>query len=180
VKRALASAGLLALLAAGCGDGGESAPPLPPITATPSATVSATPTPTFAETLIGATEFVRSFYASLSEAYAAGDPDLIRQMVDPSCETCANYLSSLEQIRDRKLSVVGGEFSVLSAEAPGPEGGLTVVSSRLDYRGVKISETGGDVVLDEEPAKQLVELGLARVGDGWTIKHIELVGPAEE
>ena len=160
----------------GCAGDLERAPTLPPLTVTPSASPSAQPTPTGidAPTPEGATAFARYFYGQVELAYQRRDPDLVRRLSAPGCETCELFVASITRLRDADERTVGLVYDITVATAPGTDG----VSARVDiiYSGPEVVRFDGrnQVVNREPPAvsvKEQVDLVQAPSG-GWLVAEI--------
>jgi hypothetical protein len=178
--RALALA--LAAVAGLTACGGSSGQPqtLPPVTTSPAAAVSPAPAPTGinAATPQGASEFVRFFYAEISRAYQARDPEIIRALVLPSCKTCKLYIDSVTELRDKNQHFAGGGFKINFAVAPADTGSVATarVDVGLDYGGGAFVDSAGKILSRETSQKGIEEqVALSRVGEAWRVVTVRQV-----
>lgn len=169
----------LALLAAGCSDGGdgEVSPTLPPITDAPSEspTAVAVPSEATAATPEGAAEFVRFYYAQLELAYAEADPALIADISAPDCSTCNNYVESLTDLRDSGSSVEPYSIRVTNVEPGGvaDDAATTPAVVMLDISEYVRLDAQGDEVTREAPVTGAVQdVRLSRSGSSWLMQEI--------
>jgi len=151
---AVLALGVAALLA-GCSGDPESTPTaLPPLlpSASPSPSApSASPVPLPSEataaTPQGAAAFTRHYFAVLNEAYRTPDTAALRQLSDPGCNSCSNFIREVDDLRQKGHHYEGGSFVLRSVEAPPVEGGDVVLdvvyangeTRELDAAGQQVS-----------------------------------------
>lgn len=118
------------LLLTACGGGDSGSKPLPPLPSlsthgSPSSSpTSASTHPSaavspFPATSQGARDFTRYLYAEINRAYAAKDPEIVRPLFAPGCETCDRYTHTLEGLRSGNVTASTSDQVVISAETPG-------------------------------------------------------------
>jgi hypothetical protein len=170
----------LAVLAAGC-SGGEDpdvSPTLPPITEAPSGSPSAevVPSEATAATPEGAAAFVRFFVGEVQAGYEALDPERVRRVSTPECETCKRYIETIETVRDQGARI-GDAYTVevIDAVAPLEEPGASSTSVTLIVRIGEFVVTGADgtELLREPPIDQVVQsVTLNRVRNSWLVNEV--------
>jgi hypothetical protein len=177
---ALALAATAALAACG-GSSGDKPRTLPAITASPSTSPVAAPTPEAdvpAEaqpaTSAGAEAFARFFYAQTVVAFNSKNPDLIALISAPGCTACKNYVDSLTSLRDNHERVDNFKVEIMDAVAPmvtGPE--ARVIVSFSAPQAIRY-DANGKVLLKDGPYKRIDEqVSLVRQGDHWLIKEVK-------
>jgi len=171
-----------ALLSAGCSsEAGEpdALPSLPSTSTSPSAAPSsAVPASAQAETPQGAAAFARFFYEQVALGFQTQNPDLVRQISLPSCESCNRYVQSITSVREQDLRVEGGDFTILFAEAPSAEtGGRARVDVAWNFAEVKYYDATGALV-NTGPAVAGVEetMQLVRREGSWVVESLVQVG----
>jgi len=178
--RVLSSVVVLAVALTGCNGGGDdNGPPttLPPVTPAASPTEAAGDVPAEATeaTPEGAVEFVRYFYDVLERAYAEQDPEALRSVVAPECETCERIMASLTRLREEGLDVNGHTITVTDAVAPAtePNATSTGVTAILTFSEYVETAANGDVVYREDAAEQVVQdVALRRQGHRWLVAEV--------
>lgn len=177
VRSAAAGAAVLSvgLLLSACGGDDDGPDVLPPITSSPSVTSVAptSPVSAFPDTPQGAAAFARFVYAEISKAYASKDPSTLQEIMSPDCDSCANFIRSVTQVRDQGLTVTNESVEVVSAETPGGQSGLINVSVRLQTRGIRISNDAGEVLLEEQPKRLQDRMVLQRRNSAFVVAEIE-------
>lgn len=178
--RARLATGLLALSlgAAACsGGGGEvTAPTLPPITETPSASPTAEPVPPAATeaTPEGAAAFVRLWFEELNNAARSGETAGVAKLSDPDCATCSNFIQSIASLYDAGGRIQGGEFSVTAVETQPLDEVTGEARVLVVYDVMPTQQVGaqGEVLLDVEALTgEAGDLVLGRRGDSWTMRE---------
>ncbi len=176
VRRWAGALPLAAALLAGCTDGADDPTVLSSASPTPSPSPSISPPPSEA-TPQGAAAFARYWYDVLNQAGASGNTTLLRQLSAPQCQTCANFIGSIETVYP-KGRFRGGRHLVRFAEAPAFSGRTAQVSILVDIGRTDVLDSSGKV-LQSEPAAEGVELEmtLSRRDSGWiVIDLVELSG----
>lgn len=168
----------LGLALAGCSDDdGESAATLPPVTSTPSATAAGNVPPEAQEaTPEGAAEFAGFFAVEVSEAYRALDPDRVRRLSSSDCQTCEQYISSIESIAAQDAEV-GESYSVevVDAAAPAADAELATADVTLTLMvGEFVVTSPSGEELAREPADDALvqDITLERAGDSWVVTEV--------
>ena len=163
----------------GCsGDSGGEPQSLPPVTPGPT-TLAPSPTTSpsaYPQTPQGAADFARFVYAEIDRAYQTRDPEVIRPLFADACAACKNFVTSLERIRERGLTVDGRAARVVSAESPGSEL-PQVVTVQLDYGGIRFLDPLGQVVAEEPAGEFQDEMTLERAEASWLVTSINRVSP---
>ncbi len=181
--RAVTVVAVCAALAAGCSSDPQLPSTLPALTGDPSAvpTVSPLPSAISAPTPQGATEFARYFYAQVSEGFQRQDPSLVSRLSLPSCKTCANYVASINTVKEQGLKVEGGEFELFLAVSPAQEDPSQArVDVGWNFRRVVYKDSSGAIVDEGEPVQGVEEqVDLVRDGGQWRVKNITRVRQAK-
>ncbi|HWH28565.1 MAG TPA: DUF6318 family protein [Mycobacteriales bacterium] len=150
---------------------------LPKISASPSPSESAAgevPEEAREATPEGAAEFVRFFYDRLEAAYAGPDPELVRPLVETSCEACARILRSLERLRKEQLQVDGHVIEVMDVVTPASQDSdKVVVTAVLRFSPYVERDARGTEVYSEPAAEQVVQdLELQRRRGAWVVTAV--------
>ncbi|MDX6197232.1 MAG: hypothetical protein QOJ79_383 [Actinomycetota bacterium] len=167
-----------AALVSACGGSSGEPRTAPPVSTSPAAASSPAPSGIDAATPEGASEFVRFFYAEISRAFQARDPEIVRRLVLPTCKTCKLYIDSITGIRDENQRFVGGGFAIKFAVAPADAGstGTARVDVGFDYAGGQFVDAAGKVLLSEPAEKNVEEqVALSRVDGRWKVATVKTV-----
>lgn len=170
----------LALLAAGCSDGGdgEVSPTLPPITDAPSEspTAVAVPSEATAATPEGAAEFVRFYYETIERAYQSQDPEPIRNLSAEDCVACKAFIDTVEGLRADGARVREDyAVEVVSVEAPSVSAGQSSVTTLVIIDVTEFVRLGpdGQVTTNEPPLDNAAQnVSLLRMGNSWLIAEM--------
>jgi hypothetical protein len=157
-----------------------SAPPSAP-TSTPGALspASAEPLPSEAQapTPAGAAAFARYFFEQVNAAYTLGRPELIANLSDDGCGSCASVAKDVARLVGVGHSVDGQRYKLSVAEAaPADAEGRVVVDFRFD----------ADPYIERDARKRIVrefpsepsqdgQVALAQQGGQWLVQAIRLV-----
>jgi hypothetical protein len=175
---------LAAALVAGCSSEAAEPEPLPRVSASaspaaspsPSAQTAVVPPAAQAETLVGASQFARFFYAEVDRAFLEKDAGIVRRLSDPSCKTCAAYAQSIDLLASNGETIKGASREILVAESPGERDGATLVSIVYNTPGAQ-RYNASDELIYEEPGKQgaQAEMQLIRRDGDWIVREITLI-----
>jgi hypothetical protein len=174
----LAAAAVTAAALSACAGSSSGQPhTLPPITASPLGSPTASndvPAAAKAADTAGATEFAKFFYAQTVVAFNTKDPSIVARISAPGCSACKNYIDSLTRLRDKHERVDNFAVNIIAAVAPlvsGPTARVDVsFSAPLAIR----YDASGKVILKDGPYKRIDEqVDLVRSGDAWLIKEIK-------
>lgn len=167
---------VLSLGAAACGGEEPAAgPTLPPVTEAPSPTpeVEAVPGEAAEATPEGAAEFARFFYAEVARGFQTANPDLVSELSADDCQTCLQYIDSIQAVKEQGWRAEGGDFDILFAVAPAIEGDTATVDVGWNFAPVNYLDTDGNVAETGPPVDGVEEqLTLARNGESWQVTEI--------
>jgi hypothetical protein len=165
----------LAATAAVSACGGSSSQPrtAPPVSASPVAAASPTPTGIDAPGPEGAAAFAKFFYAQVEQAFATNNPTLLEAISLPECESCQNLIKSVQAITKVGGRVDGYKITVTAAVAPASTGDAT----RVDVIRNSTTNTEYDAagkVVSREPGRNGIEeqMNLRRVAGKWRVAKI--------
>ncbi len=182
--RALACLLVAGLALTACsGDGDGAAATLPPITPTPPASPSASPTVAAdvpeeaqAATPEGAAAFARYYAQEVYKAYRAKDPERVRRLSTPDCETCNRYIKTIEALIEDNATIEDAyTVEVVDAISPVAEPGATRANVTLILRLGEFVVTGpsGEELAREPADDQLVQdVELVRFGRMWQVSNV--------
>jgi hypothetical protein len=185
IMRALALALVATASLAACGgSSGNSPRTLPAVTASPSLSPAAAPTPQAdvpAEaqpaTSAGAEAFAKFFYAQTNRAFNDKNPELVSLLSAPGCGACDAYVKSIQLLRDNNERVEGYAVNVFQAVAPmvtGPEARVDVSWSAPKATSY---DANGKATHSEGPFKRVnEEVRLIRINDQWRVQSIKSLG----
>jgi hypothetical protein len=185
IMRALALALVATASLAACGgSSGNSPRTLPAVTASPSLSPAAAPTPEAdvpAEaqpaTSAGAEAFAKFFYAEVQRAFESKDPEIVRALGAPGCGACDAYVASITKLRDNNERVEGYALKVFQAVAPQVTGPTARVDVSWTAPIVKRLDANGKVIHAEGPFRRVnEEVGLLRSDDHWLVQSIKSLG----
>jgi hypothetical protein len=170
----------LAAVAAVSACGGSSGGPqtAPPVSSSPVAAATPTPTGIDAPGPEGAAAFAKFFYAEIDRAYQKKDPEIVRALILPSCKTCELYIRTITRLRDKNEQFTGGGFKINFAVAPADTGGNSAARVDVGYDfGAGIFYDAAGKVIQRQPALRNVEeqVALSRVADAWRVVTVRRV-----
>lgn len=166
---------LAGALVAGCSSEAEEPEALPSVTSAPSAspTPAAAAVPPAAQeaTPQGAGAFARFFYAEVERAWAEADPEIIRRLSAPGCESCQLFIDSITNLREDGGRITPVTYEIKAAEAPALTGDEARVTVIYDSPAIQRFDGAGNL-LREEPAVTNFEeeLRLVRGDGGWLVR----------
>lgn len=175
---------LAPLAAAGCssaGSGGAGAT-LPPVTpsestSTSSATAQPSVTADAADASVkGVEQFLRSYYSALTTAYRSGDSAFVRQLSTPDCDSCLRIYSSIDSLRENRLSVQDYAISVDEVAVAAVSDLDTVTNAVVIFSATAYVErdSRGTVVRRQEAIRRVVQdVRLLRAGGTWRVSRID-------
>ena len=168
---------LCAVLLAGCSSESERPTTLPPVSAAPSASASAAasvvPVKAQAETPEGAAAFARFWYEEIGRAFADKDPEIIRRLSAPGCETCGLFVSSLTKLRQNDERTTAVIYDIVFAEAPAIDGSEARVDVVYDSPAIKRYDASGKIIREEPAVEGFAEtLVLDRSSGRWLVSEV--------
>jgi hypothetical protein len=168
----------LAATAAVSACGGSSGQPrsAPPVSTSPaSASASSThpqiPIEAQAATPAGAQAFARFFYSQIGVAFETKNPDLIKALSAPECESCSRFVESVTDLRDSNERVDHFVMEVSLAVAPA----MTDNTARVDVTwsspeaAVRYDARGKEIYRDGPWKRVNDEMKLTRSGGSWLV-----------
>lgn len=173
-----------ALVLAACTGGDRSAAPprgATPVAATPTAhaspsmspTASGTDSPVPLDDDDASWATVERFFAAYTLGIQTGDSSSLTSLTGPSCESCANLIADIDQLKARGLSGIGGAFD-LSDHAESPSAHENRVVWEVRYRHAPVTYTSREshspTTVPGEEASVLVEVTKDR--GTWLISGI--------
>ncbi|MBK5305086.1 MAG: hypothetical protein JJD92_00205 [Frankiaceae bacterium] len=173
---ALTLAAVAALSACGGSDGEpQTAPPVsssPVSAASPTPAADDVPAEAKAATSAGAEAFARFFYAQTVRAFETKNPDLIKDISAPGCESCERYVQSVAQLRDNNERIENYVVTVTLAVAPAVTGEAVRVDLTYSLPEAVRYDASGKVLAREGPFKRVdVQMNLVRSGDTWLVEQ---------
>jgi hypothetical protein len=107
-------------------------------------------------------------------AYATGDVEPVDAASGGECETCANFVHSIEQQYSGGGSFEGGLITVLDAVAPEPDPSApALVTGRYSQSAIRAHDSGGQVETKEaEKPSVTVAFYVERRGEEWVAFEI--------
>jgi hypothetical protein len=168
----------VAVVLAGCGGSSSGPHSLPPLSATPTATTSASPSPTATDSkqaeLAAATAVVRRYYALLNNLSNRTDITSFTAIETAEC-SCRNFLQSLRMLQGRREHYFGTEhITALRAVVDDPITAEVLISYDATKGG--IASDAGKVVSTVPPIKgAALNYRLTSQGGQWRIFRVDLI-----
>lgn len=172
-RGALAVVALLCGLAA-CKD--EPTPDIPdptPSSTSPSVSESASPTtPTETPEVLTPEETVRAWVAARNQALRDGETSGVRALTDPSCSSCVDLITSIEEVY-----AAGGRFetkgwTVKAAATKRPNGSRPQIDVAMVIAGGQtVNEAGAEPVVYEQD-KRIVVFKVHPVENGFLVDFV--------
>ncbi len=169
----------------GCGGSPERAaslPPLPSVATSPSGSTGGSPAPATPSsstppvlkppeadqaTREGAAAFARFWFDVLNTALATVDADTLSQISEPGCETCQNYIGSLDRSASAGEHYKGGTFIVKDV-VTAPEVGLGAsVLVNYDVTEALVYDRSGSLIETIPAATGTTSFDTRRVSNTW-------------
>lgn len=196
-------AALLLVALAGCStpEKSNSLPPLTPAPATSSASGPAgdapgspgpsgsaapgTPSPTASVAPVvrppeadrpdgaGAEAFARYWYAELNAAYDSMKTDRLAAVSQPSCQTCQNYIESIDRAKREGERYEGGEVTIMQTVPAPPDNEVLSVLVNYNANEGKAYDRDNHLILNA-PARTnaAVDFQAKRAGDHWVAAEV--------
>ncbi|HON75322.1 MAG TPA: hypothetical protein PLQ23_09240, partial [Dermatophilaceae bacterium] len=130
----------------------------------------------FPKTQQGAEDFVRFLMASVSKAYATGDPSLIRPLVDvTTCPDCARWVTATTEMGRKSQRYEGVFVDLQSIQALPLQGdAVGVITQVLVPAGKTVDSTGRTVGVRKASGPFRTDFFL-QFRDHWVVVRGELV-----
>jgi predicted lipid-binding transport protein (Tim44 family) len=160
--------------------GGSSGEPrtAPPVSTSPASASTPSPEATGIDAPgpQGAAAFARFFYAQIQRAFETGDVSVLQKYSRSECETCQNFISSVNGTRAAGGRVEGYKITVLTAVAPADTGATARVdivrnsteSIEYDKHGKVVDRAAGHKGIEEQ-------MNLVRVNNSWQVSKMILI-----
>jgi hypothetical protein len=168
----------LAAVAAVSACGGSSGEPrtAPPVSTSPAAAATPTPTGINAPGPQGAAAFATFFYGEIQRAFETGDVSMLQTYSGPECQSCKNFIDSVKGTYGAGGRVEGYRISIVTAVAPADTGATARVDVvRNSTESIEYDKSGK--VVDRAPGHQGIEeqMNLVRIGSSWRVAKIILI-----
>ena len=171
---------LVLLLGACSGSSDPKVLPLPTLssTASPSPTPLVVPSAAVVASPQGAAAFSRYYFSVLNQAFRNRESAGLRELSNEACTTCSALARAVDELATKRQTLVGGAYTVISAEAPPLEGGQVVVDVVYSRTAATTLNEARDVVgRGRAETRTDLSLGLRRTSLAWKVVSLKVILP---